>query len=169
MTLTLSFSTLSKRALFRLSGGVLRFFKAIFRTKHNLGCSISPNIGISHYAAGESKQGEAEGRRGDIITRITSVRSVDFVTVAGRGGAILEAARQVVGASIARARLEQDTARSLVRGFEALGLSERQAIEATARLAETNPGSILKEVRDPAEAEFSARCKRLFGFAGGRL
>lgn len=130
---------------------------------------MAPYIGISHYAAGESKQGEAEGRRGDIITRITSVRSVDFVTVAGRGGAILEAARQVVGDRIARARLEQDTARSLVRGFEALGLSERQAIEATARLAETNPGSILKEVRDPAEAEFSARCKRLFGFAGGRL
>ena len=130
---------------------------------------MAPYIGISHYAGGESKQGEAEGRRGDIITRITSVRSVDFVTVAGRGGAILEAARQVVGDRIARARLEQDTARSLVRGFEALGLSERQAIEATARLAETNPGSILKEVRDPAEAEFSARCKRLFGFAGGRL
>jgi hypothetical protein len=54
---------------------------------------MGPYIGLSHYVWGESKQGEAEGQKGDIITRIVAARSVDFVTVPGRGGAIAEAFR----------------------------------------------------------------------------
>ena len=54
---------------------------------------MGPYIGLSHYVWGESKTGEAEGKRGDIITRIVAARSVDFVTVPGRGGAIAEAFR----------------------------------------------------------------------------
>ena len=54
---------------------------------------MGPYIGLSHYVWGESKQGEAEGKKGDIITRIAAARSVDFVTVPGRGGAIAEAFR----------------------------------------------------------------------------
>ena len=54
---------------------------------------MGPYIGLSHYVWGESKTGEAEGKKGDIITRIVAARSVDFVTVPGRGGAIAEAFR----------------------------------------------------------------------------
>ncbi len=54
---------------------------------------MGPYIGLSHYVWGESKPGEAEGKKGDIITRIVAARSVDFVTVPGRGGAIAEAFR----------------------------------------------------------------------------
>ncbi len=54
---------------------------------------MGPYIGLSHYVWGESKQGEAEGKKGDIITKIVAARSVDFVTLAGRGGAIAEAFR----------------------------------------------------------------------------
>ncbi len=54
---------------------------------------MGPYIGLSHYVWGESKTGEAEGQKGDIITRIVAARSVDFVTLAGRGGAIAEAFR----------------------------------------------------------------------------
>ena len=54
---------------------------------------MGPYIGLSHYVWGESKPGEAEGQKGDIITRIVAARSVDFVTLAGRGGAIAEAFR----------------------------------------------------------------------------
>ena len=54
---------------------------------------MGPYIGLSHYVWGESKQGEAEGQKGEIIARIVAARSVDFVTVPGRGGAIAEAFR----------------------------------------------------------------------------
>lgn len=53
-------------------------------------------IGVSIRAAGTAEYGEAEGRSGQIITALTEGLSVDFVTKAGRGGAIvslLEAAR----------------------------------------------------------------------------
>ncbi|MFC8732173.1 hypothetical protein ACFT5B_06925 [Luteimicrobium sp. NPDC057192] len=46
-------------------------------------------IGVSIRAAAEVEQGEAEGRRGTIITALTEGYSIDFVTKAGRGGAIL--------------------------------------------------------------------------------
>lgn len=45
-------------------------------------------IGISLVAYGTSHTGEAEGETGDIIDSITAVRSVDFVTLPGRGGKI---------------------------------------------------------------------------------
>jgi hypothetical protein len=47
-------------------------------------------IGVSIRAAGTAEPGEAEGRRGMIITSLTEGISVDFVTHAGRGGAIVE-------------------------------------------------------------------------------
>ena len=65
----------------------------IFSAYRDAVAEMGPYIGLSHYVWGESKQGEAEGKKGDIITRIAAARSVDFVTVPGRGGAIAEAFR----------------------------------------------------------------------------
>lgn len=64
----------------------------------------APHIGVSIRASGMAMQGEAEGQVGPIITSITEVHSVDFVTAAGRGGeivALLESART---ASLTEAR-----------------------------------------------------------------
>lgn len=47
-------------------------------------------IGVSIRAAGTAEPGEAEGRTGPIITSLAEGISVDFVTRAGRGGAIVE-------------------------------------------------------------------------------
>lgn len=47
-------------------------------------------IGVSIRAAGTAEPGEADGRRGMIITSLTEGISVDFVTRAGRGGQIVE-------------------------------------------------------------------------------
>ncbi|CAM3777018.1 hypothetical protein [Alkalicoccus chagannorensis] len=47
-------------------------------------------IGVSHRAKGTSAYGEAEGRKGTIIESIDDVISVDFVTLAGRGGEIVQ-------------------------------------------------------------------------------
>ena len=65
----------------------------IFSAYRDHVAEMGPYIGLSHYVWGESKQGEAEGKKGEIITRIVAARSVDFVTVPGRGGAIAEAFR----------------------------------------------------------------------------
>ena len=65
----------------------------VFAAYRDAVAEMGPYIGLSHYVWGESKPGEAEGKKGDIITRIVAARSVDFVTVPGRGGAIAEAFR----------------------------------------------------------------------------
>ena len=78
-------------------------------------------IGVSIRAYAEGAPGEAEGRHGTIITRLTEAISTDFVTVAGRGGAILavlESARplQVVARAVAHGVAEataNDTRRAL--------------------------------------------------------
>jgi hypothetical protein len=57
----------------------------------------APYIGLSVYGSGKAKIGEVAGRKGKIIEAFTKVRSVDFVTVAGAGGAlmpILESVRE---------------------------------------------------------------------------
>jgi hypothetical protein len=46
-------------------------------------------IGLSIRAYGEATIGEAEGRKGQILTELTECISVDFVTKAGRGGRVL--------------------------------------------------------------------------------
>ena len=65
----------------------------IFSAYRDAVAEMGPYIGLSHYVWGESKQGEADGKKGEIITRIVAARSVDFVTVPGRGGAIAESFR----------------------------------------------------------------------------
>lgn len=50
---------------------------------------ITTLIEVSIAAWADTRIGEAEGRKGEIITEITEVFSVDFVTFAGRGGRIL--------------------------------------------------------------------------------
>lgn len=65
----------------------------VFSPYRDAVAEMGPYIGLSHYVWGESRTGEAEGKKGDIITRIVAARSVDFVTVPGRGGAIAEAFR----------------------------------------------------------------------------
>ena len=50
---------------------------------------LAQHIGVSIRAFGTAKPGEAEGQRGPVIESIAKVKSVDFVTVPGRGGEIL--------------------------------------------------------------------------------
>jgi len=50
---------------------------------------IAPDIGTSIRASGKAHIGEVEGRRGNIVDAITEGKSVDYVTIAGRGGKVL--------------------------------------------------------------------------------
>lgn len=51
---------------------------------------LTPHIGVSIRAAGVAEDGEADGRKGMIIEEITNAASIDFVTVPGAGGKVLE-------------------------------------------------------------------------------
>jgi hypothetical protein len=61
-------------------------------------------IGLSIRASGRAEAGEADGRRGLIITALTEGTSVDFVTHAGRGGQILELLESARAQSLEEAR-----------------------------------------------------------------
>lgn len=67
-------------------------YRDLFRDEDFVGA-----IGVSMRAYADTTVGEAEGRKGTIITALLEARSVDFVTKAGRGGkvlSVLESARQ---------------------------------------------------------------------------
>ena len=81
--------------------------------------ALAPYIGVSiSGSATDIVVGEAEGRTGPIIEGLAHVASVDFVTHAGRGGAILESARpslvnaNAIGRGVAEATVN-DTRDSL--------------------------------------------------------
>ncbi len=51
---------------------------------------LAPHIGVSLRARGEATHGEAEGRTGPIVERISEGLSIDFITSAGAGGQVVE-------------------------------------------------------------------------------
>ena len=51
---------------------------------------LAPHIGTSIRASGRAKEGEVDGRKGLIINALTRSRSVDYVTMPGAGGKIVE-------------------------------------------------------------------------------
>lgn len=51
---------------------------------------MAPYIGLSHRAQGKSKAGQAEGRSGSIIESLDKAFSVDFVTLPGAGGGLVQ-------------------------------------------------------------------------------
>lgn len=61
----------------------------VFEGYRTLIDEVAPHIGVSLRAGAEVSSGEVDGRRGRIIQRLVEGYSVDFVTKAGRGGAVL--------------------------------------------------------------------------------
>lgn len=62
----------------------------IFEGYQKAVAEMAPHIGVSIRAAGRATVGEAEGRKGRIITELTAAQSVDFVTEPGAGGKVLQ-------------------------------------------------------------------------------
>lgn len=69
---------------------------------------LAPHIGLSIFARGKATEGEAEDREGMIIEEITSARSVDFVTVPGAGGQILQLFESARGKPAPKKKQEAD-------------------------------------------------------------
>lgn len=117
---------------------------------------LAPHIGMSIRAMGQAKSGEAEGRKGKLIEKIVSVRSVDAVTAAGAGGKILslyEAARTAArtGTPAPTPTVKEP---ETVTPEEATRLTEAQAAtntalaEAQREIARLREVNLLREARD---------------------
>ena len=99
---------------------------------------IAPFIGISHRVLGKSKTGEAEGKKGPIIESLDKAISVDYVTVPGAGGGIvqfLESWRKTGKVQIGDQEQQED-----------------DTMEITAEAVRKNP-TIMKELREAILAE----------------
>jgi hypothetical protein len=71
-------------------GGALVAEARVYGPMRSLLAEMADDIGLSIRATAEVSDGEVEGRRGTIISRLVEGLSVDFVTKAGRGGKVLE-------------------------------------------------------------------------------
>lgn len=81
----------------RMAGNQLVAEADIFEVWRPVIDSLAEDIGLSIRALGETEHGEAEGRKGAIVTALTEGISVDFVTRAGAGGKVgqlIESARE---------------------------------------------------------------------------
>jgi len=137
----------------------------IFGPYRDLVKEMGEHIGLSHRGTGTAKQGSAEGRTGSIIGEITAVESVDFVTQPGRGGAVLpmlEAARRQMETA---ADSLADTEAELCRFFQVLGLSEAEAMVATAGRHGTPTTRIRETLQSgPAPVQLTEMEREMFDF-----
>lgn len=70
--------------------GALVAETAVFGNHREVLREMKDAIGVSLRSVAEVEEGQAEGRRGRIVTELIEAKSVDFVTKAGRGGRIVE-------------------------------------------------------------------------------
>ncbi|MCH7945458.1 MAG: hypothetical protein IIC73_05505 [Armatimonadetes bacterium] len=111
---------------------------------------LAPHIGVSIRSFGVAPEGEAEGRKGPVLERFDSARSVDFVTAAGAGGKVLplmesirkqisEGARPKEGSMPTETELKEARDATTTAQKELVDLKESQAKQTTelARLQET--------------------------------
>lgn len=92
--------------------------------------ALAPHIGVSIRAAGAFKEGEADGRKGRVITKINQspANSIDFVTKAGAGGqviAIMESLRQNEAPPVVSSE-QADTNTTLHQEADGMELQEAQ-------------------------------------------
>lgn len=123
---------------------------------------LAGHIGMSIRALGKAKETTIGGKKMPAIEGFESVKSVDFVTQPGRGGAILqlfEAARggqmspPATSGGEAQRSPEKGNAVDLQEAQTALAEATRQLSEAQATNAQLAERLLLREARDFADAE----------------
>lgn len=113
---------------------------------------LAPHIGVSIRAAGVADNGEADGESGLIIEEITDAASVDFVTMPGAGGKVLELFESYRKTDVIERNVEMAEIEDLKEANEKLALendalaAEKQVIEENLQAAE----GILAEQKEAA-------------------
>lgn len=133
----------------------------VFTTFQGAVDELAPHIGISLRGMGKAKDGEVGGKSGPIVQEIAAVQSVDFVTMPGAGGKVLqlfESARDAAGITTTRSKKmeelqalkeanDQLTA-ELTEAKEATEKAETAKTDAVAEVAKLKEGVLLREARD---------------------
>lgn len=87
--------------------------------------TFGTHIGTSINANGKVKIGEAENKKGPIIEAITSCRSVDYVTVPGAGGKVLDLVESV------KIQINSNTQPIIEKEKEVTDMSDQTALQET--------------------------------------
>jgi len=124
---------------------------------------LAPHIGLSMRGLGKAKMGEIDGRKMPVIESIEKVKSVDFVTMAGRGGEVLQLFEAARGgrANITKEvhTVDEKEAQALREAAAAKDAEITRLQEATATLEATNKrlqeALLLREARDVVVAELA--------------
>lgn len=115
---------------------------------------LAPHIGLSIRAEGRAIEGEAEGRRGPIITELVAGHSVDYVTRAGRGGQVLSLMESARAAGAAAERVEEGSGKD-TDVAENIVLSEAQYNELLAKLERLEERDMLRTAVDGIRRKIS--------------
>lgn len=113
-------------------------------------------IGLSHRANGKAMQGEAEGRQGQIINSIEEAISVDFVTMPGAGGQIVdlfESYRNNINQKNVDMTELEKLKSDLAEVKTSLQERETRIKELEAENQKLNEGQALKEAREMVSGE----------------
>lgn len=113
---------------------------------------LAPHIGVSIRSLGTVADGEAEGRSGKLITSLVAAKSVDFVTHAGAGGAVMTLLESARGRRPATptggtqvSEISEQEAKTL---REAMAGLERQNEELLTQVRRQNEAILLRDARD---------------------
>jgi hypothetical protein len=87
---------------------------------------LADHIGVSIIARGNAEMGEAEGRKGLIVKSINQADSIDFVTRAGAGGAILPLIEARRNNPILSTKDEPDMSKELLERLDKLEAENKQ-------------------------------------------
>jgi len=123
---------------------------------------LAPHIGVSIRGRGKAEDGEADGRSGRIVKEIATIQSVDFVTMPGAGGQVLqlfESARDASGVKPNRRNKKMEELRKLqeankqlederLKAEMALDEAEKAKDDALAEVAKLKEGDLLREAKD---------------------
>lgn len=124
--------------------------------------AMAPHVGMSLRADGIAPYGEAEGKKGRVVESLVAARSVDCVTAAGRGGAILQLFEARRGRVSGGSQVDENEARTL---RETAATAQTKLTEAEAKLvrlgdletqlARMTEGLILRDARSFVAAELA--------------
>lgn len=123
---------------------------------------LAQHIGVSIRALGKAKVGEAEGKKGPLVEELRTGQSVDFVTVAGAGGKILQQFAEAAGRTITET---EDDALSEAQLKEA----QAKLTEAQTELARYREAAVLRETADSVRSLIDEHARSLPDITRERL
>lgn len=129
----------------------------IFEQYKDIVKDLAPHIGVSIRATGIAEDGEVNGEKGLVIEELLNARSVDFVTVPGAGGKVIEMFESA-GRKPKENKMEKDLieANNKIDQLEKDLLAKDSDLEkANEKIEQFNEAALLKESADFVTAELA--------------